>query len=110
MNLLVRPTSSQKPLLADQASPTLQIKIPKAMLGGIYHVTSKKYNQSSNGPDKVVERFKLKETMRVTNVEDIIIDIILNRNIADQDNDKILIKGVSSLLAPAPSRPISIIR
>jgi hypothetical protein len=48
--------------------------------------------------------------MRVTNVGDIIIDIILNRNIADQDNDKILIKGVSSLLAPAPSRPISIIR
>jgi hypothetical protein len=79
------------------------------MLGGIYDVTSKKYNQSSKGPDNV-ESFKLKETMRVTNVGDTIIDIILNRNIADQDNDKILIKGVSSLLAPAPSRPISIIR
>jgi predicted nucleotidyltransferase len=80
------------------------------MLGGIYDVTSKKYNQSSKGPDNVVESFKLKETMRVTNVGDTIIDIILNRNIADQDGDKLLIKGLSSLLAPTPSRPISILR
>jgi hypothetical protein len=80
------------------------------MLGGIYDVTSKKYNQSSKGPDNVVESFKLKETMRVTNVGDTIIDIILNRNIVDQDNDKILIKGLYSLLSPAPSRPISFLR
>jgi glucose/arabinose dehydrogenase len=93
-----------------QISPTLQIKIPKLMLGGIYDVTSEKYNQSSKGSDKLVDSFKLKETMRVTNVGVTIIDIILNRNIVDQDNDKILIKGLSSLLAPAPSRPISILR
>lgn len=93
-----------------QTSPTLQIKIPKVMLGGIYDVTSEKYNQSSSVQDKVVDSFKLKETMRVTNVGDTVIDIKLNSNIVDQDNDKILIKGVSSLLAPAPIRPISIIR
>lgn len=93
-----------------QTSPTLQIKIPKVMLGGIYDVTSEKYNQSSKGSDKLVDSFTLKETMRVTNVGDTIIDIKLNRNIVDQDNDKILIKGLSSLLAPAPSRPISILR
>ncbi|MGA8915828.1 MAG: PQQ-dependent sugar dehydrogenase, partial [Nitrososphaeraceae archaeon] len=93
-----------------QTSPTLQIKIPKVMLSGIYDVTSEKYNQSSKGSDKLVDSFKLKETMRVTNVGDTIIDIKLNRNIVDQDNDKILIKGLNSLLAPAPSRPISILR
>jgi hypothetical protein len=48
--------------------------------------------------------------MRVTNVGNTIIDIKLNRNIVDLDNDKILIKGLSSLLAPAPSRTVSILR
>ena len=89
---------------------TLQIKIPKAVLGTIYVVTSEKYNQSSIGPDKVVDSFKLKETMRVTNVGNTIIDIKLNPNIVDEHTDKILIKGLSSLLAPAPSRTISILR
>ena len=48
--------------------------------------------------------------MRVTNVGDTIIDIKLRSNIPDQDTDKILIKGLTSLLVPAPSRPISILR
>ena len=39
---------------------TLQIKIPKAVLGTIYVVTSEKYNQSSIGPDKVVDQFQTK--------------------------------------------------
>ena len=95
---------------ATQTSPTLQIKIPKVMLSGIYDVTSEKYNQSSKGSDELVDSFKLMETMRVTNVGDTIIDIKLNHNIVDKDNDKILIKGLNSLLAPAPSRPISILR
>ncbi len=93
-----------------QTPQTLQIKIPKAVLGSIYDVTSEKYNQSSSVPDRVVDSFKLKETMRVTNVGNTIIDIKLNRNIVDLDNDKILIKGLSSLLAPAPSRTVSILR
>jgi glucose/arabinose dehydrogenase len=93
-----------------QTSPTLQIKIPKIMLGGIYDVTSEKYNQSSKGSDKLVDSFKLKETMRVTNVGDTIIDIKLNPNIVNHGNDKILIKGLGSVLAPAPSRPIAILR
>ena len=60
-----------------QTPPTLQIKIPKVMLGGIYDVTSEKYNKGSKGSDKLVDSFKLKETMRVTNVGDTIIDIKL---------------------------------
>jgi glucose/arabinose dehydrogenase len=94
----------------EQIPQTLQIKIPKAVLGTIYVVTSEKYNQSSTGPDKIVDSFKLKETMRVTNVGNTIIDIKLNPNIVDEHTDKILIKGLSSLLAPAPSRTISILR
>ena len=93
-----------------QISPTLQVKIPKVMIGGIYDVTSDKYIQSSRDPDKIVESFKIKETMRVTNVGDTIIDIILKDNIPDQDSDKLLIKGLTSLLVPAPSRSISILR
>ena len=58
----------------------------------------------------MVDSFKLKETMRVTNMGDTIIDIKLNRNIVDKKIDKILIKGLGSALAPAPSRPISILR
>ena len=80
------------------------------MLGGIYDVASEKYNQSSKGSDKLVDSFKLKETMRVTNVGDTIIDIKLNPNIVNHGNDKILIKGLGSVLAPAPSRPIAILR
>ena len=95
---------------AGQISPTLQVKIPKVMVGGIYDVTSEKYNQSSKGPDKIIESFKIKETMRVTNAGDSIIDIKLRSDIPDQDTDKLLIKGLTSALVPAPSRPISILR
>jgi hypothetical protein len=91
-------------------SPTLQVKIPKVMMGGIYDVTSEKYNQSSRGPDKIIESFKIKETMRVTNVGDTIVDIKLRNVIPDKDIDKLLIKGVTSAFFPAPSRPISILR
>ena len=59
-------------------------KFQRLCWGGIYDVTSEKYNQSSNGPDKMVDSFKLKETMRVTNVGDTIIDIKLNPNIVDE--------------------------
>ena len=95
---------------AGQTLPTLQVKIPKVMLGGIYDVTSEKYNQSSKGPDKIIESFKIKQTMRVTNVGDTIIDIKLKSNIPDQDSDKLLIKGLTSPLVQAPSRPVSILR
>ena len=84
---------------AGQISPTLQVKIPKVMMGGIYDVTSEKYNQSSKGPDKIIESFKIKETMRVTNVGDTIIDIKLRSDIPDKDIDKLLIKGLTSALS-----------
>ena len=93
-----------------QISPTLQVKIPKVMMGGIFDVTSEKYNQSSRGPDKIIESFKIKETMRVTNVGDTIVDIKLRSDIPDKEIDKLLIKGLGSALIPGPSRPISILR
>jgi len=93
-----------------QILPTLQVKIPKIMLGGIYDVTSEKYNQSSKGSDMLVESFKIKETMRVTNVGDTVINIKLKPNIPDQYGDKILIKGTTSPLVQASSRPIAILR
>jgi glucose/arabinose dehydrogenase len=95
---------------AGQILPTLQVKIPKVMMGGIYDVTSEKYNQSSRGPDKIIESFKIKETMRVTNIGDTIVNIKLGSDIPDKDIDKLLIKGLTSAFFPAPSRPISILR
>lgn len=95
---------------AAQTSPVMQIKIPKIMLGGIYDVTSQNNNQSSNRPDQVVESFKIKETMRVTNVGDTVVDMILKSNIPDQESYRLLIKGTSSALVQAPSRPIAILR
>ena len=95
---------------AGQISPTLQVKIPKVMMGGIFDVTSEKYNQSSRGPDKIIESFKIKETMRVTNMGDTIVDIKFRNDIPDKDIDKLLIKGLTSAFFPAPSRPISILR
>lgn len=95
---------------AAQTSPTLQVKIPKMMLGGIYDVTSQNNNQTSGGPDRVVESFKIKETMRVTNVGDTVVDITLKSNVPDQDSYKLLIKGTTSPLVQGPSRPIAILR
>jgi glucose/arabinose dehydrogenase len=95
---------------AGQISPTLHVKIPKVMMGGIYDVTSEKYNQSSKGPDKIIESFKIKESMRVTNMGDTIVDIKLRSDIPDSDTDKLLIKGLTSAFAPAPGRPMSILR
>ena len=91
-------------------SPTLRVKIPKFMVGGIYDVTSQNKNQSSKGPAQVVDSFKIKETLRVTNVGDTAVDITLKSNIPDQGNYKLLIKGTSSALVQAPSRPIAILR
>ena len=59
----------------------------------------------------MVDSFKLKETMRVTNVGDTIVDIKLRSEYCQiRIIDKILIKGLNSFVIPAPSRPISILR
>ena len=59
------------------AIPTLNIKVPKTLLGTIYDVTSEKYNNTANSADKIVDNFKTKETLRVSNVGDTIIEIQL---------------------------------
>jgi len=88
-------------------SRSLQLTVPKVLLGTIYEVTSEKYNKSSDSTDKVVQEFKTKESRRTTNVGDTIIDIQLNDNVAE---DKILIKGQTSTLAQEPSKNIQIRR
>ena len=81
------------------AIPMLSIKVPKNLLGTIYDVTSEKYNNTANSADKIVDNFKTKETLRVSNVGDTIIEIQL-KNI--DGSDKIFIKGKSSGLIPTP--------
>ena len=81
------------------ATPMLSIKVPKNLLGTIYDVTSEKYNNTANSADKIVDNFKTKETLRVSNVGDTIIEIQL-KNI--DGSDKIFIKGKSSGLIPTP--------
>ncbi len=73
---------------------------------GLFLVTSDKYNKSSTA-QKAIEDLKIKESLRVTNVGDTIIDIKLNGNVS---NDKILIKGQSSTLVQAPVRKTTIYR
>ena len=91
-------------------SPFLQIKVPKALLGGIYDVTSEKFNKSSTPANKVIEEFKTKETMKVSNAGDTVVDIKIKGVGVDGENDKILIQGLTSSLVQAPNRPISILR
>ena len=81
------------------ATPTLSIKVPKPLLGTIYDITSEKYNNTANSADKIVDNFKTKETRRVSNVGDTIIEIQLKNIIG---SDKVFIKGKSSGLVPTP--------
>ena len=81
------------------ATPTLSVKVPKILLGTIYDITSEKYNNTANSADKIVDNFKTKETLRVSNVGDTIIEIQLKDIIG---SDKIFIKGKSSGLVPTP--------
>ena len=90
------------------SSPSLQVKVPKALLGGIYDVTTGKYNESLSPSDKSIVNFKLKESRKVTNVGDTIIDINLKNNFPG--SDKILIKGQSSTINQSPSKSIAIYR
>jgi hypothetical protein len=87
--------------------PSLRLTIPKTLLGIISEVTSEDYNTTASPNDKSIENFKTKETRRVTNVGDTIIDIQLNDNVA---TDKILIKGQTSTLVPSPDENIHIQR
>jgi hypothetical protein len=87
---------------------SLQLKVPKSLLGGIYEVTSEKYNMTHNATDKVIDKFKIKENRKVANVADTIIDINLTGSIVAPD--KIIVKGQTSSLIPTPARQIAIYR
>jgi hypothetical protein len=93
---------------ANQTSQSLQLSIPKALLGIIYEITSENYNRTSNPKDKIIENYDIKETRRVTNVGDTIINIQLNNS--NLEADRILIKGQSSTLVKPPGRNIQIQR
>jgi glucose/arabinose dehydrogenase len=94
---------------SNESSPSLKVIVPKALLGYIYDVTSYNYNKTSNPTNNSVENFTFKETRRVTNVGDTIIDIELKDNVT---TDKILIKGQTSTFfsKDLPSRNIEIRR
>ncbi|MDQ5870173.1 MAG: hypothetical protein M3530_10680 [Thermoproteota archaeon] len=85
--------------------PSLLVKVPKALLGGIFQVTLEKYNETSTSEQNAIEEFNTKETLKVSNVGDTIIDIKLKNNVG---SDKFLIKGQTSTLVPAPNRNIII--
>jgi glucose/arabinose dehydrogenase len=93
---------------ANQTSQSLRLSIPKALLGIIYEITSENYNRTSNPEDKIIENYNIKETRRVTNIGDTIIDIQLNNS--NMEADRILIKGQSSTLVKPPGRNIQIQR
>ena len=68
---------------------SLQVMIPKALIGGISQVTSEKYNETSASDKQAVQNFKTKETLKVSNVGDTIIDIELKNNVGnEQDPNK----------------------
>jgi hypothetical protein len=92
----------------NQTYQSLRLSIPKTLLGIIYEITSENYNRTSNPEDKIIENYNIKETRRVTNVGDTIIDIQLNNS--NVEADKILIKGQSSTLVKPPGRNIHIQR
>ena len=81
-------------------SPSVQVRVPKALLGGIILVTSERHNKTSTA-EETIESFNIKESRRVTNVGDTIIDIQLKNNIY---GDRILIKGQTSTLVQSPVR------
>ena len=85
------------------ATPTLSVEVPKILLGTIYDITSEKYNNTANSADKIVDNFKTKETLGVSNVGDTIIEIQLKNIIG---SDKIFIKGKSSGLVPTPKNRV----
>ncbi len=77
-------------------SPSVQITVPKALISGINDVTSENYNRTQNSADKAIDKFKIKETRKVSNVGDTLIDIQLNKDTVGGPNDKILIRGQTS--------------
>lgn len=87
---------------------SLQLKVPKSLLGGIYDATSEKYNMTHNANDKLIGKFKIKENRKVANIGDTILDIKLTSNIVAPD--KIIVKGQTSSLIPTPARQIAIYR
>ena len=74
-------------------SPFVRLMIPKSLLGGIYKITSDKYNKTAISADSVIDTFEIKENRRVSNEGDNIILIKLNKS---NLSDRILIKGTTS--------------
>jgi hypothetical protein len=99
-------TKSDGNIEAAGPSSSLQVRIPKVLLGGISLVASEEQNKTSTAMI-AIEDFKIKESRRVSNVGDTIIDIKLKSNIS---SDKILIKGQTSTLVQSPVRKTTIYR
>jgi glucose/arabinose dehydrogenase len=87
--------------------PSLRISIPKALLGTISDVTTQNNDESSNSAEELVENFETKETLRITNVGDTVVNIQLRDNFK---SGMILIKGQTSTLIQSQSRNTEIQR
>jgi hypothetical protein len=72
---------------------SVQITIPKALLNGIFDVTSERYNKTSSVADKAVDEYKIRETRKVSDVGDTVIDIKLKNDFVGGWRDKILVNG-----------------
>jgi glucose/arabinose dehydrogenase len=92
---------------SSRTSPSIRISIPKVLLGTISDVTTQNINGSSDSAEELVEHFETKETRRITNVGDTIVNIQLRDNF---ESGMILIKGHSSTLIQSPSRNTEIQR
>jgi glucose/arabinose dehydrogenase len=88
-------------------STSLKVSIPKALLGTISDVTSKNNNLDANAANSLVESFETKETRRITNVGDTVVDIKLRDNFR---NGMIFIKGHTTTLVQSEPRNAEIQR
>jgi glucose/arabinose dehydrogenase len=107
MSINITSSKSQSANNGSSSLPSLKVTIPKVLLGGIFDVTSEKYNNTKKAADRIVQDFNVKETRRVANVGDSIVDISLGKDIVD---DGLLITGRSSALFQSSSRNVIVVR
>jgi hypothetical protein len=88
-------------------NPSLRISIPKALLGTISDVNSQNNDGNTSTTKSLVESFETKETRRITNVGDTVVDIKLRDNFK---NGMIFIEGQTSTLVQSQPRNTEIQR
>jgi len=88
-------------------NPSLRVSIPKALLGTISDVNSENNDGNTTATKSLVESFETKETRRITNVGDTVVNIKLRDNFK---NGMIFIKGQTTTLVQSQPRNTGIQR